>query len=173
MYERVIKDLKKTIYKTLGKTTLNFENLETVILDIERHLNNRPLTYVECDGGDKQELTPNMLLWGQNSHAVEESEEDEDEVTRLQRQLRKVKDHAWKRWKHEYVHSLLESHRINQKIAAVPKIGEIVLIVGDKKNRREWKKGRVVLHVQGRDGVIRGVTSQHKGHQIERPLSLV
>ena len=72
MYERVIKDLKKTIHKTLGKTTLNFENLETVILDIERHLNNRPLTYVECDGGDEQELTPNMLLWGQNAHAIEE-----------------------------------------------------------------------------------------------------
>ena len=78
MHERVIKDLNKTIYKTLGKTTLNFENLEMVILDIERHLNNRPLTYVECDGGDEQESTPNMLLWSQNAHAVEEFEVDED-----------------------------------------------------------------------------------------------
>ena len=47
------------------------------------------------------------------------------------------------------------------------------MIVGDEKNRREWKKGRVVCHVQGGDGVIRGVILQHKGHQIERPLSLV
>ena len=77
---------------------------------------------MECDGGDEQELTPNMQLWGQNAHAVEEAEEDEDEVTRLQKQLRKVKDYAWKRWKREYVHSLLESNRINRKIAAVPEI---------------------------------------------------
>ena len=55
---------------------------------------------MECDGGDEQELTPNMLLWGQNAHVVEMSE-----VTRLQKQLRKVKDHAWNRWKHEYIQS--------------------------------------------------------------------
>ena len=45
--------------------------------------------------------------------------------------------------------------------------------MGDEKNRLEWKKGRVVRRVQGRDGVIRGVILQHKGHQIERPLSFV
>lgn len=28
-------------------------------------------------------------------------------------------------------------------------------------------------HIKGRDGVIRGVTLLHKGHHIERPLSLV
>ena len=37
---------------------------------------------------------------------------------------------------------------------------EIVLIVEDEKNRRDWKKGKVVRHVQGRDGVIRGVILQ-------------
>lgn len=42
MYEWVIKDVKKTLYKTLRRTTLSFEQLETVIVDIERQLNNRP-----------------------------------------------------------------------------------------------------------------------------------
>ena len=51
MYERLIKDIKKTLYKTLGKTLLKPEQLEAVIMDIERHLNNRPLTYVESDMG--------------------------------------------------------------------------------------------------------------------------
>lgn len=36
MYERVIKDLKKTLYKTLRRTTLSFEQLKTVIVNIER-----------------------------------------------------------------------------------------------------------------------------------------
>lgn len=30
MYERIIKDVKKTLYKTLRRTNLNFEQLETV-----------------------------------------------------------------------------------------------------------------------------------------------
>ena len=44
MYERLIKGIKKTLYKTLEKPHLTFEQLEVVIMDIERHLNNRPLT---------------------------------------------------------------------------------------------------------------------------------
>ena len=51
------------MYKTLGKTHLTFELLEAVVTDIEKHLNNRPLTYVESDEGGPQTLTPNVLMW--------------------------------------------------------------------------------------------------------------
>ena len=44
LYERLIKEIKTTLYKTLGKTHLLYDQLQTVILDIDRHLNNRPLT---------------------------------------------------------------------------------------------------------------------------------
>ena len=83
MYERLIKDVKKTLYKTLGRMTLSFELLETVIIDIEKHLNNCPLTYLESDRGEEQVLTPNVLMWGQNAHQVEETKEDGDEVSKL------------------------------------------------------------------------------------------
>lgn len=66
MYEQVIKDLKKTLYKTLCRTTLSFEQLEMVIVDIERQMNNCPLTYLKSEGGEEQVLTPNVLMWGQN-----------------------------------------------------------------------------------------------------------
>ena len=39
-----------------------FVQLEAVVMDIERHLNNRPLTYVESDGGDQEVLTPNSIV---------------------------------------------------------------------------------------------------------------
>ena len=147
MYERVIKDLKKTLYKTLCRRTLSFEQLKTVIVDIERQMNNRPLTYLKSEGGEEQVLTPNALTWGQNAHEIEEIEEDGDEVSKLHKQLKEAKQHAWKRWKHEYIHSLLESHRVNRKTGPVPDIGEIVLVIGDEKNRAKWKKGRVMCHV--------------------------
>ena len=67
MYERLLKDVKKTLYKTLGKSNMTFEQLEGVIVDIERLLNNRPLTYVGTGEGDEQVLTPNTIMWGQNS----------------------------------------------------------------------------------------------------------
>jgi len=67
----------------------------------------------------------------------------------------------------------MESHRPNEERGSTPKLGEIVLIVGDEKNHGKWKKGKVVHLIQGKDGVIRGVTLLHKGHTIERPLQLV
>ena len=172
MYERLIKDVKKTLHKTLGRTHLTFEQLEAVVIDVEKNLNNRPLTYLDSDGGKKQVLTPNILMWGQNAHPIE-GEEDEEETSALNKRLREAKNHAWKRWRHEYVHSLMETHRITRKTAKVPDIGEIVLIVADEKNRGEWKKGKVVRHIRGKDGVVRGLSLLHKGHHIDRPLNLV
>ena len=67
----------------------------------------------------------------------------------------------------------MEGHRLNKKEGATPVVGEVVLVVGDEKNRGEWKKGKVSHLIQGKDGIVRGVILFHKGHTIERPLQLV
>ena len=95
MYERLIKDIKKTLYKTLGKTLLKPEQLEAVIMDIERHLNNRPLTYVESDSGEEQVLTPNIIMWGKDSHILEELEVEEDNVSKMFRRMKNARQHVW------------------------------------------------------------------------------
>ena len=60
MYEKLIKDIKKTLYKTLGRTNFMFSQSEAVLIDIERHLNNRPLTYVE-NNENSRILTTNVV----------------------------------------------------------------------------------------------------------------
>ena len=67
----------------------------------------------------------------------------------------------------------MESHRLNKERETTPEVGEIVLVVGEEKNRGEWKKGKVVRLIEGKDGVVRGATLLHKGHTIERPLQLI
>ena len=68
----------------------------------------------------------------------------------------------------------MKSHRLNKEKGSTPTVGEIVLIVGDEKNCGEWKMEKVVRLIEGKDGVVRGVTLLHKGHTIERttPASL-
>ena len=134
----MIKDVKKTLHKTLGRTHLTFEQLEAVVIDVEKNLNNRPLTYLDSDGGEEQVLTPNILMWGQNAHPIEG--EDDEETSALNKRLREAKNHAWKRWRHEYVHSLMETHRITRKNAKVPGVVEIVLIVAAAKKLEESGK---------------------------------
>ena len=67
----------------------------------------------------------------------------------------------------------MESHRLNKETGTIPQVGEIVLIIGDEKNRGEWRKGKVVRLIKGKDDVVRGVTLLHKRHTIDRPLQLV
>ena len=140
-------------------------------MDIERHLNNRPLTYVECES-ETQVLTPNVMVLGGNAYPIEETEENTDELTAMNKRLVNAKQHAWQRWKKEYVHALMEVHRSRTTGGTVPEVGDILLIISDSKNRGEWKKGRVKRLVK-RDGVVRGVVLLHNGKRIERPLQLV
>lgn len=172
-YERLIKEVKKTLYKTLGRSHLSFEGMEDVIMDIERNLNNRPLVYVESEA-ESEVLTPNRIMWGSNAYTLEELDEDADELTKMSRRLKKAKQHAWSRWKREYIHALMETHRTNDSDGGdLPEIDEVVLIIGEEKNRGEWRKGRVIRLVKGADGVVRGVVLLQNGREIERPIQLV
>ena len=67
----------------------------------------------------------------------------------------------------------MESPRGKRLDAHVPEGGEIVLILGEEKNRGRWKKGKVIRIVRGADGVARGVILLHKGKQLERPIQSV
>ena len=67
----------------------------------------------------------------------------------------------------------MEHRRVSRGVNAYPDVGEIVLVVGDEKNRAEWRRGKVVELIKGKDNVVRRVQILTKGHTIERPLSLV
>ena len=173
-YERLIKEIKKTLHKTLGRSRLSYEAMESVVMGIERNLNNRPLTYVEAEG-EEEVFTPNVIMWGRDAYPIEDIElieDDKEKLTKMNKRLEEAKAHAWRRWKREYIHSLMEGHRLNKEEGATPVVGEVVLVVGDEKNRGEWKKGKVTRLIQGKDGVVRGVILLHKGHTNERPLQL-
>ena len=96
-----------------------------------------------------------------------------EKLTRMAKRLENAKANAWKRQKSEYVHILMESHRFNKETGTIPQVGEIVLITGDEKNGGEWRKGKVVRLIKGKDEVVRGITLLHKRHTIDRPLQLV
>ena len=55
----IIKRLKKTV----GRTTLTFEELRTILVEIEGTLNNRPLTYLydEVEGISRSLTSADMI----------------------------------------------------------------------------------------------------------------
>ena len=94
--------------------------------------------------GDKKVLTPNMIMWGEDEHIVEDIEVEENQLTELYRGLNTARQHAWSRWQKEFVHSFMESHRISRDISCLPEVEKIVFVIGEEKNRGEWKKAKVL-----------------------------
>ena len=50
--------------KVLGRSSVTLTVLQTLIVEVEAILNDRPLTYVSCGLNDLEPLTPSQLLHG-------------------------------------------------------------------------------------------------------------
>lgn len=61
-WERSIKTIKSCLYKTIGRGKVDYFGLLTIISDMQRAVNSRPLTYRSSDDSDLDILTPNSLL---------------------------------------------------------------------------------------------------------------
>ena len=66
-YERLIRIGKSTLRKILGTVKLNFEELTTLLIEIESVINTRPLSYL-YENDTTKAITPSHLLIGRNSN---------------------------------------------------------------------------------------------------------
>ena len=74
----------------------------------------------------------------------------------------------------EYIFSLREYHRSNNKTVDPPGLGHLVLVVDNSVHQCYWQTGKVVGRLQGKDNAVRAVKiqviSQGRPYEIERPL---
>ena len=174
-YERIIGITKMTLQKTLGKARLNYEELYTVVTEVECTLNDRPLTYI--DATDGLPLTLSHLMYGRTlktlprltTNAIQTS------VDTLQNQASRISNvlnHYKLRWKHEYLTALRERHLSNQKpnIQQTIKVGDIVIFHTDNKKRLEWPLAKVLKLSQGNDGYIHSAQIKMQNGVTQRPI---
>ena len=63
LFERMTKCVKRCLKKILGTTKLSYDELLTVVVDVEAILNSRPLTYLDNDD-IAEPLTASNLISG-------------------------------------------------------------------------------------------------------------
>ena len=70
-WEWLVQSTNRYLKKTVGHTSMTFEELRIVVVEIESTLNNRPLSYVYDDvEGISHCLTPADLIYGHRNSAV-------------------------------------------------------------------------------------------------------
>ena len=115
---------------------------------------------------------------GNPTQFLEEDLQEVDEETALTRRMKFVKtsrEHLKKRWITEYLHALEERSRVQRsKEEVLPQIGAVVMITDNSKIKQNWRIGRIIGNIVGKDGVIRGYRLKTgRGFVVERPLQLV
>ena len=141
---------------------LTYEELLTVLVEIECVLNSRPLCYIYDDSVDDV-ITPSHLLFGRRLLSSFQEDVDPENVeftpatlSKRAKHINRLTKQFWNSWKREYLVGLREHHNCRNRIP--PKqisVGEVVLIE-EKLPRNRWKMGIVTeVHV-GRDAHVRG-----------------
>ena len=146
--------VKLAMYKVIGGGNLSWKELLDVILDVEVALNNRPLDYVE-DDVQQPILTPNSMLLGQSNTIpqLEPHNIDDGDLRKRAKYLQRCKEAVWRRWTKEYLRALRERHNLKHGTKLVtPKVGDVVIVKNDERNRGKWQLGVIVHLLTGKDG---------------------
>ena len=163
LFERMIRMVKRCLKKVVGKARLNYEQMLTLLQEIETVINNRPLTFVYNEPC-VEALTPNHLVFGRklNLNGVNSGSNIEHDLNKRYNHFQTVLEHLIKRWKSEYLTELREFHKSKRSIGSVQiNIGDIVLIEEDKKSRLLWKTAKVEKILASSDGCSRAATVKY------------
>ena len=157
IWERLIRTVKRSLYKTIGRSRLSYFELLTVISDVQSAINARPLTYRSSEN-DLEVITPSSFLkFYSNPHLMFRGSDegylwDQDPPSRdALAQTIALRDEIFaefkEAWYQTYLLSLREHCRDLHQCKWQNKIkaGDVVLVKVPNKPRPYWLLGRVLL----------------------------
>ena len=172
---------KIALKKTLGRSYVSYERLQTVVTEIEAILNDRPPTCISSDFSDPEALTPSHLLYGRRITSLPYQEVPDDSfndptlgnqssLNKRSRVVATLIGRFRERWKHEYLTALREHHRKTGTNDQTIKIGDVIQIYDDVAPRIHWKLGIVEGLLTGNDRFTRAATIRTKHGLTTRPV---
>ncbi|XP_074653597.1 uncharacterized protein LOC141907755 [Tubulanus polymorphus] len=175
-YERLIGLVKNITKKVLGRALLTYDELNTFLIEVESHLNDRPLTYLTSDVSDLEALTPSMLMFGHRITGLPQPSVRDYELndpnfcvtrellTRRMKYISLLLSEYKRRWKGEYLLNLREYQKCKGVDTELVRKGSVVQIHDDGP-RLKWRLGVITELHRGKDGKVRNVSLKTaRGH---------
>ena len=175
LWEAAVKSLKTHMSRVVGNAKLNFEELTTVLSQIEACLNSRPLgTMPHNDDDGIEVLTPGHFIIGRPMQALTDHALSYKPMPVLRRWYlcEALVRHFWNRWSSEYVTSLRKYSKWKRPSKNLRK-GDVVALREDGMVPTQWPIARIVETHQGKDGLVRVVTLKTKNGVYTRPATKV
>lgn len=176
LWEAAVKSAKTHLHKVLRDAHLNYEQLYTVLCQVEGILNSRPLIPSSVDPNDLSALTPGHFLVGDALTAVPNRTPNENHTSsssslRYYERLRSMVQHFWKRWSGEYLRSLQARSKWKRDQGPEVKLGTMVLVGDDNLPPMQWRLGRIVDLHPGSDNVVRVVSVKTNSGVLKRAIT--
>ncbi|XP_011858157.1 PREDICTED: uncharacterized protein LOC105555724, partial [Vollenhovia emeryi] len=171
IWEAGVKSCKHHLKRVMGNALLTFEELSTVLVQIEACLNSRPLTPLSTDPDDLQCLTPAHFLVGESMTSFPDADVTDVQLNRLDRWrlVQRMTQDFWKRWAAEYI-SNLQGRTKWKKEQCNLKIGDLVVLRDEQLPPLKWKLGRVLELHPGADDLVRVVTVKTVDGNLKRSI---
>ncbi|XP_055623139.1 uncharacterized protein LOC129766590 [Toxorhynchites rutilus septentrionalis] len=175
LWEAAVKSAKHHLLREIGNVNVGYEDMCTLLAQIEMCLNSRPLVPIPTDPSDLEVLTPGHFLIGASFQAVPENNLCDIPDNRLthfelaQKRFQRI----WSRWAPEYLQQL-QSRVTRSKPPVTIKPGAVVVIKDDNLPPIQWPLGRITKVHPGKDGVVRVVTLKTASSEaIVRPVAKI
>lgn len=170
VWERMIKSTRRILRALLKEQSVDDETLETLLVEVERILNDRPLLKHEGQLDDLDPLTPSkLLLLRSNSSLPPGVFVAADQYSKRWRQAQLLASTFWKRWVREYLPTLQERQKW-QSVRRNLKVGDLVLMVDERFPRGQWPMALVHEVYPDEFGVVRHVTVRKADGMLKRDV---
>ena len=156
-YEKMVHLVKKIFVKVVGKASLTKVEIQTLIEEVVREVNCRPLT---AEDGSRRTLTPRELCGGELF--IEENSPDDilltrSDMTRRQRYVKRMSEVLKRRWTDEYLHTLQVRAKKFYRRGLEVKVGDVGFLYVENSKRKDWPLARVEEVHQGIDEKVRSL----------------
>ncbi|CAH2084582.1 unnamed protein product [Euphydryas editha] len=157
LWEASVKSLKYHLKRIVGNVILTYEELNTVITQIEAVLNSRPLLPMSSDISNFEYLTPGHFLIGTALTSFPELDLSERPLNRLRFWdiLTKLRQDFWKVWSRDYLTQLQNRPKWKHPYRNL-KEGDLVIVRANS-SPLVWPMARVVKTYEGPDKKVRVV----------------
>lgn len=164
IWEAGIKSVKYHLKRAVGEKCLTFEELYTVMVQIEGILNSRPLVpKIVSDIDDMSYLTPGHFLTGASLSSFPEPDVIDVPTNRLRfwEQCTQIQQAFWKQWHKQYLVNL-QSRPKWQTPNPNLRVGTMVIVRNDNVSPLTWPIARVIAVHPGSDGRVRAIDIKTK-----------
>ncbi|XP_063384617.1 uncharacterized protein LOC134670736 isoform X1 [Cydia fagiglandana] len=160
LWEAGIKSVKYHLKRVVGETVLTYEELNSVIVQIEGICNSRPMTALPTtDVNETPYLSPAHFLTGAplTTYPEKDCTKGPVSLTKFWEQCNRMVQNFWKQWHKQYLVQLQNRPKWRKDCKNI-EVDTLVIVKDDNVTPLRWPMARVVEVYPGVDGKVRALS---------------